>query len=536
MPRIVEELRQSLSEVTSLPFLFIGSGFSRRYLDLPDWKGLIDFFAKEAHPEGSEFAYQLYKNEVDTDNLPQEQLLPLIAKAIEKDYTLKFLTDKKFASLREKYSEQINRDVSCLKIGIAEYFDSISSAFKSPMYQDEVESLKAIKGKVSGVVTTNYDTFLEYIFDDFESYVGQEELLFSQIYELAEIYKIHGCCSLPESLVVSADDYSAFNKKNAYLAAKLLTIFLEHPVIFIGYSLNDPNIRQILGNIVQCLNGDQLQKFSNRLFFLVRASDTRPESVIKIEKEFDGRTFGVTEIVRNDFSEIYNSIGLATPRYEPRILRALKKNLYELVTSNDPQGKLHVLDIEDTDNMDNVDFVMGVGAWQQIGDEGYVSLEPVDLFEDLLYDNRKYDKVKIVNLVLPKLLKMHSNSLPVFKYVQGLEGDLPQEVYCYVTSFSTFDSHLNATIRNKSPLDVHSILDVKRGYNLEDESGARKCLEEVVKLKKEEIIAEDLRGLLVEIYEFYPNMFREERKPSFMSQFRKAMKIYDWMVYCDDKK
>ena len=35
-------------------------------------------------------------------------------------------------------------------------------------------------------------------------------------------------------------DYAKLAETQDYLAAKLLTIFMEYPIIFIGYSLNDP--------------------------------------------------------------------------------------------------------------------------------------------------------------------------------------------------------------------------------------------------------------------------------------------------------
>ena len=57
---------------------------------------------------------------------------------------------------------------------------------------------------------------------------------------------------------MKTDDIS-FEKKNPYLAAKLLTIFTEHPIIFIGYSLTDENILKILNSIAQCLTSDNLQ-------------------------------------------------------------------------------------------------------------------------------------------------------------------------------------------------------------------------------------------------------------------------------------
>ena len=536
MSKFIKNLHESLTNTTSLPFLFIGSGFSRRYLDLPSWRGLMGKFAEDAHPEGSEFAYQFYKNKIDPEILTYDNLLPLMAREIEKDYTEKFLTDVKFQTSREKYKDFILDDVSCLKIGIAEFFKKSESKFDSPAYKNEVIALKEIKNKVAGVITTNYDRFLEYIFDNFETYIGQDQLLFSQIYEMAEIYKIHGCCSDPASLTITQNDFKVYNKKNAYLSAKLLTIFLEHPVVFIGYSLNDPNIKSILSDIVQCLNDDQLEQLSKRLFFVLRASESRPESIITREKEFGGRALEVTEIIRKDFTDVYNTIGKVTPKYEPKILRSLKKDIYELVTSNDPKGRLHVLNIEDTENMDKVDYVLGVGAWQQMGDEGYVSLEPYHLFEDLLYDTNKYDHKKIVFKVLPKLLKTHSNSIPVFKYVANIkDDDLPRRVREYIKGFSSYESHLNETIRKRPDLNVHSIGEVKIGYNLADVTGAQKCLDDVVKLKENELVAEKLHSLLKEIYEYHPRMFHEKTKQTFKSNFRKAMKIYDWMVYCEEK-
>jgi len=535
--KIVTELNEALKSSPSLPFLFVGSGFSRRYYGLPDWKGLISFFAEKARPESGEFAYQLYKNKIDDGTLSKDELLPRIAKEVERDYTERFLTHSDFEGLRLSYRQEIKDDVSCLKIGMSDYFKNVEVKFVLAEHQDEVRSLRSINSKVAGVITTNFDTFLEYIFPDFETYIGQKELLFRQTYEMAEIYKIHGCCTVPQTMTVTSDDYADYNKKNAYLSAKLLTIFLEHPVIFIGYSLNDLNIKNILSDIVQCLSNDQLKKLSKRLFFLLRANSSRPEGVITREKEFEGISFQITEIICDDFAEVYNTIGKASPKYVPKVLRALKKDIYELVTTNDPKGRLLVLDIEDTKNIDKVDYVLGVGAKQLYGDEGYAGLAPIHLFEDLLYDNKGYKPEKVVHMTLPKLLKAHANSIPVFKYVQGVGEGLPERVISYVGCYSTFDSHLNNTIRKRPSLQVHSITELKQGYNLEDRIGVQKCLQDVVKLKEEEIDVEELRSLLIEIYELHPQLFNKDfTKQGLRSLFRKAAKIFDWMKYYDHKK
>jgi hypothetical protein len=48
---------------------------------------------------------------------------------------------------------------------------------------------------VDGIITTNWGLFIEQIFPDYKPYIGQKELLFSNPQQIAEIYKIHGCCS-----------------------------------------------------------------------------------------------------------------------------------------------------------------------------------------------------------------------------------------------------------------------------------------------------------------------------------------------------
>lgn len=79
-------------------------------------------------------------------------------------------------------------------------------------------------------------------------------MIFSSTYSVGEIYKIHGSYREPKSLVLTEDDYDNFSKKYPYLAAKLITIFIEHPVVFLGYSISDSNIQEILQSIVACLD------------------------------------------------------------------------------------------------------------------------------------------------------------------------------------------------------------------------------------------------------------------------------------------
>lgn len=47
---LLDQLRSLLSAATAPPFLFLGSGFSRRYIGLPSWESLLDLFCEDISP------------------------------------------------------------------------------------------------------------------------------------------------------------------------------------------------------------------------------------------------------------------------------------------------------------------------------------------------------------------------------------------------------------------------------------------------------------------------------------------------------
>lgn len=233
---------------------------------------------------------------------------------------------------------------------------------------------------------------------------------------------------MPNSLVLTSEDYADFNDRNPYLAAKLLTIFIEHPVIFLGYSLSDENIIGILTAIASCLKTENLEKLKNRLIFVQPAQEGEDEfsqAVLSLA----GKPLPVTVVKTNDFVEVYRALQHNQRKFPAKVLRLLKRHIYELVQNNDPQGQMHVADIEKDDDTSKIQVVYGVGVAERLGQIGYRPIKIENLLEDAVFNQRQFNAEQVIRYTLPDLLQ-GSKNVPVFKYLReaGYFGEATKEI------------------------------------------------------------------------------------------------------------
>jgi hypothetical protein len=376
---IKESLKNIFSHANSGRFLFLGSGFSRRYIGLEDWEKLLIRFSEGLKP------FEYYRSISDGT-------LPDVAQLMAKDFNEYWWNSEKYQKSRELYKSLIIDFTSALRIEICNYLKqtSLNIEIVDSIYNEEINLIPHLN--VDGIITTNWDVFLERLFPDYKVYVGQEELLFSNTPSINEIYKIHGCCEKPNSLILTSDDYQDFNEKNTYLAAKLITIFVENPVIFIGYSVSDPNIIMLLSSIVKCVGKSSLDKLRNNLIFVPKLDNGDTEGVVETFITVGDIQLPIILVKTESYIPVYEAIIETKRKIPTRILRWFKEDFYEFVNANEPSDKICVIDIEKIHKKEDIEFVVGLGVVQKqrdiLSSVGYGRLKATDLFEDLLLNNR----------------------------------------------------------------------------------------------------------------------------------------------------
>ena len=516
---IEQTIYEKITATGRNPFLFIGAGFTKRYLNTENWEELLRRFSKEFSSD--DFKYDFYSSQVEQTDYYGMQLH--IATLLEKDYNIAVLTKDEYKDFREHNKLMIQNNISPLKIAISEYMNKLNYNVTN----DEIELLKELsKRNISGIITTNYDLLLETVFKNFKVFIGQEELIFSDIYQIGEIYKIHGSINQPQSLVLTSKDYKDFEDTEHYLIAKILTIFLEYPIIFLGYSINDRNILNILKSITISLSQEKLDLLKDRFIF-VEYSNTVEEISTYSQAFENGKRISMIKITTNDFKSIYKGILEQKALYSPKILRQLREDIYNLAvdyskTPNPTESKISAATFQNLDELpEDSQIILGIGV---IGGRGYRSIKANEIYEDIILNNKRLDPDNLLNFTYPELLKSNTGGLPIFKYLSCYNNPVFDKIKIYIETHTDIDSFLNSSLRHnkKSYRNAHLIKSINDVIKLE---GFDKAYAKICYLEDAEINITELETYLVDLFKSKTNILDGN------SELKLLIRIFDFLKY-----
>ena len=514
-----------VSGFPTTPFIFAGSGISRRYYNLPDWLNLLQYFAEKVRGEGA-LSFRYYENALPND-IEESDRMPMIASLIEKEYNNQWFTNATSTrSGSDKAVEQVEKGVSPFKAELASYLLSLSVPQRK--YNIEIEKLKKLtRSNLSGIITTNYDNFFERICDDYKVFVGQDELVFSQIQGIAEIYKIHGTVDAPNSIVINHDDYSCFKEKGKYLAAKLMTIFMEYPMIFMGYSLSDPDILSILEDIVVCLPDDKLQSLEKRFVFVEYNPDVNDVEIASHSMVVNGKVINMTKILLSDFELLYDALSVKKAAFPVKILRRFKDDLYSFVMTSEQRTTMRVASLDDS-RIDEDTLVISIGGLEPAGKYGLARAVDADQwYRNIILHDIDYPTDDMLLLAYPEIAKQSSWNLPVWYYISCAEHpencSLAMEKGAKTYEMIVSDREIKRNRGAAAGRNIKQIWD-------EEKHNMKRAIRLMSTLPKEKEDVDDLERILKEIFSQNKEILATLDAPN-RSPLRKLIRIYDFLKY-----
>ncbi|HPA07983.1 MAG TPA: SIR2 family protein [Methanoregulaceae archaeon] len=153
---------------------------------------------------------------------------------------------------------------------------------KEPSRCDIHETL-ALINRVKYVVTTNYDPLFERAYGDKIVVISRDEHLpaSTEYPDKTVLLKIHGDISRPDSIVITSDDYDRFDA-DTIVWSKIRSLLAEYSVMFIGYSLQDPNVEKMLRDIYA-----RVGKNKHPYYFIGRTVDeNKREALASFDLDF----------------------------------------------------------------------------------------------------------------------------------------------------------------------------------------------------------------------------------------------------------
>lgn len=346
------DIREFISRFKNHPVLFIGTGMSLRYLENSfSWDALLKKISFDL-TDSDEFFYDIKSKYHDEYGYKYD----LIASDLQKKFDEDVMRDRngKFEYINDEFYDLMDKDrnISRFKIYISKILNELK--YKNV---NELNELKKSRKNISSIITTNYDIMLEDIFG-FKPLIGNDILL-SDPY--GSIYKIHGCVTQPDKIIITNDDYNKFNEKYELIRAQLLSLFMHNPIIFMGYSISDNNIKSILKTIFTYIdpNSDEAEIVRSNFLLVEHEKDSDNTQVVDHDIDIQGiPTIKINKIKTDDFTLIYKTIANLQLPVSAMDIRKVQ-NVFRDIKSG---GDIKVRVTDDLDSLKNSEKVIAVGS------------------------------------------------------------------------------------------------------------------------------------------------------------------------------
>ena len=398
-----------ISNYKNHPVLFVGTGISLRYLSNSyTWDGLLSKISHDL--TGNKEFYLDLKSRCQING---KYKYDKIGGELESCFNDSLSKDRngKFKEVNDVFYENMEKGInlSRLKIYISKILSEI--AFDEKM-QDEIKELKKIRKNIGSIITTNYDRLIESVFE-FTPLIGNNILL-SNPY--GSVYKIHGCVSAPNNIIITESDYQEFMEKYELIRAQLLSLFIHNPIVFIGYSIGDDNIKSILKTIFTYIepNSEEAKEIRKNFLLVEYDAESISEEITDHDIDLEGfSTIRINKIKTCNFKPIYEALSelhLPISAMDVRKVQDVVKEIYS-------GGEIKVNITEDLDSLKNSDRIIAIGSSKTISYQYQSSSEMMSNYFKIIDEHNKQ-----LLFLIDKYTIQHNQYFPIFAFSAIREG------------------------------------------------------------------------------------------------------------------
>lgn len=400
-----------LQELNTFPIVFIGSGISKRYIqDFPSW---IELLEKAWHYSkiSNDFYGRLatLKDESFSNYFANIKIASEIESAFNSNFRQGII---KIDSLSTKTAYENN--ISPFKYYISSLFQDLKY---TQTYEKEKDDWHDFITKSRFIITTNYDEFIEDTYSDshisLKKFVGNRGF-FSETTGYAELYKIHGCISEPNSIILTENDYSKFDEESILISSKIISALVCNPIIFIGYSLSDKNVQKIISNFTKQIPEHLMADYARKIIVVTY------EEHIEYKEQIVQKDFGTfTNIITDDFTSIYKAIASIQQGLTPDEINRFQSFVKKIIIEKGSEGNLdsYLISPKELDTMNNnSNLVVAIGDRKNF----YVLPDYVSYIEDYMFNKDEL----LPNLALQFIAFENTSArTPFLKYLQNFSLD-----------------------------------------------------------------------------------------------------------------
>ena len=294
---------EELIKNNQYPIIFIGSGITQRYFNnAPTWEDLLKIIWEKLYDEE---AYYTKYHEIAVNHQDNFDVYTKLATYLEREIDQAFYEKK--IEIDGLFLKQAHEGkISPFRKLIANCFENLE--LKEEM-QEELVLFRKMLSKARLIITTNYDTFIEDCFQKnnqgIKVNVGNKGL-FTKTSDYGELFKIHGSIKDVNSISFTETDYLENEKKSPIVNAKILSNLTESPIVFLGYSLNDKNIRKLLVDFFDNTPYENIDESVSRI--AVVEYDKGESNIVEYISSTEKEGVHYTALKTDNYGEIYTQI------------------------------------------------------------------------------------------------------------------------------------------------------------------------------------------------------------------------------------